>query len=74
MSAAKVLSVQILPTAVTVAACTWCKQPAPDRAMWISLQGRPLVALCETCHDDMTKVAQAMILFGRTVLPRMVNK
>jgi hypothetical protein len=57
-----------------VALCVWCKHPAASEAQWISLNGRPVVPLCPRCHKDVERVAQALIVFGRFVLPKMVKK
>lgn len=54
--------------------CVWCKSNADKSSLWISVNGVPRVPLCLRCHNDVERVAQALIVFGRFVLPRMTKK
>lgn len=71
---ATVTNVEVLPRSVEAASCVWCHGFADDRGAWISLNGRPMVPLCRKCQQDAVKVAQALVVFGRYVMPKMVNK
>lgn len=71
---AALAEVQVLDAPHVGVACIWCKRDASDSAKWVTLNGRPMVPLCERCHKDVEKAAQAMIMFGRFVLPKMVKR